>query len=122
MVCHCHQIKKLDLFALPLQTFFTSRNKKTNKKSFRLFHGSVAGVILTIMFSLCLLGYTVALSAQLVFHEDDYQKLNVLVNDYQGEFQREYMGNNSFVPSLAVEVVNLELLKKRNFNLLEGEE
>lgn len=82
----------------------------------------MAGVILTILFSLCLLGYTVALSAQLVLHEDDYEKFNVLLNDYQGEFQREYMGNNSFVPSLAVEVMDLELLKKRNFDLLEGEE
>ena len=38
-------IKKLDIFKVPVNTFYTSRDKKLNKKSYHTFHGSKAGGI-----------------------------------------------------------------------------
>ena len=48
-------LKKLDFFKLPVNTFYTSRDKKLNEKSFHVFHGSKAGGCLTIFFVLMLI-------------------------------------------------------------------
>ena len=47
-------LKKFDLFSLPVNTFYTSRDKKSNKKSYHIFHGSQQGGCLTILFGMTL--------------------------------------------------------------------
>ena len=77
-------IKKLDIFSQPVQTYFTSRNKKTNKKSYKLFHGSTAGGLITILFITIIIGYLIDRILGVVNHNDDIYKANTFTNDFNG--------------------------------------
>ena len=48
-------LKDIDMFKVPVNTFFTSRDRKLNKKKYDIFHGSKAGGCLTIIFVLVML-------------------------------------------------------------------
>ena len=80
-------IKRLDIYAQPVHTYFTSRNKKTNKKSYQLFHGSTAGGVITVTFISIIIGYLMSQVIGVVFHTDDIYKVNTFINDFTGEFQ-----------------------------------
>ena len=48
-------IKKVDLFSLPVNTFYTSRDKRLKKKSYHIYHGSTQGGCITLVFGFTLL-------------------------------------------------------------------
>ena len=50
-------LKSIDVFAQPIFTFNTNRNKKTNVKEHTIKHGSIVGGILTIICFGCSLSY-----------------------------------------------------------------
>ena len=52
-------IKQLDLFAQPIFTFNTNRNKKTHEKKFTINHKSFVGGLVTIMCAVCSVSYFV---------------------------------------------------------------
>jgi hypothetical protein len=52
-------LKQVDIFKLPVNTFFTYRDKKLNKKSYRILHGSKAGGCLTILFAMAMMNVLV---------------------------------------------------------------
>ena len=50
-------LKEIDIFKVPVNTFFTHRDKKLNKKSYRNFHKSKAGGCLKVIFVLVMLSF-----------------------------------------------------------------
>ena len=73
-------LKKLDFFKLPVNTFYTSRDKKLNEKSYHVFHGSKAGGCLTIFFVLMLIQITILKVIKMFSGELDVTRRELYTN------------------------------------------
>ena len=78
---HFKLIKKLDLFSLPVNTFYTSRDKKVNKKTYHLYHGSLAGGFLTLMFAIIIFGNFLNLTVKMFKGDADFHKVDLELNE-----------------------------------------
>ena len=96
-------IKKLDLFAQPLFTFNTNRNKATHKKNFAIEHGSIVGGLLTLLCGLCSISYI--LYEILSMNNGEYDNINqiLITNPLSNDnYSIVSINNTSFIPILTL--------------------
>ena len=96
------KLKKIDIFAQPMFTFSTNRNKKTNKKSFVMYHGSIFGGILTLVFAAITIGYIYHELLEMIRGNRDNTNYEIITNSMSGDSNNpneEFIKNNSFFPS-----------------------
>ena len=102
-------IKKLDLFSLPVYTFFSSRDKKQNKKSYHLYHGSIAGGVLTILFILVLLGNLTSIILKMFSRELDNTKSSLQMNEMKNtESNVADLFASNFMTSIQIKPMDIQ--------------
>ena len=102
-------IKKIDLFSLPVNTFYTSRDKKQNKKRYQQYHGSTAGGLLTIVFIMVLVVNIIPLVFKMLSRELDEVISRVVQNDMSNaETSKVNIYKSNFMASVAIDAKNKE--------------
>ena len=91
-------IKKLDLFAQPIFTFNTNRNKKTHEKKFTIKHGSFVGGLVTILCASCSLMYFSHNIRNMYGGSYDHQYSNIQTNHMKNGFDQISIQNTTFLP------------------------
>ena len=81
-------IKKLDLFAQPIFTFNTNRNKKTHEKKFTIKHGSFVGGLVTILCATCSIMYFLHNIRNMYNGSYDHQYSNIQTNHMKNGFDK----------------------------------
>ena len=92
-------LKNIDLFCTPVQTFTTSRDKKSNHKSFSEDHGSIIGGFLSVVCILCTMSYIISLFLNMISGSSDNFNTQVTSNNFDSINNLEYIANSSFLPS-----------------------
>ena len=120
-------LKNIDYFATPVKTFLTSREKKTDSKSFSQTHGSILGGILTIIFAIISIYYSFNLFNSMNSGSQDSIKHEVENNVDIGLSETFKMTSHKydlFYPLIQLENTNHELdfspkvfEKSKNLNL-----
>ena len=96
-------LKQIDAFPQPIQTFVTSRNKKTNQKTFAADHGSILGGSLSLI---CYMVTFIYISNELIKmiqgQMDTYSQMIYQNDGNNPEFNQDFIGNNSFFPFFSI--------------------
>ena len=93
-------IKNIDVFAQPIFTFNTNRNKKTNKKEHTIKHGSIVGGILTIICFVCSISYFLFNIVKMNSGSYDSYYANVETSDGTHEHKTDFIKDMSFLPMI----------------------
>ena len=106
-------IKKADIFSLPVNTFYTSRDKKINKKTYHIFHGSTVGGLLTILFVI-VLAYVLQLKILKMFSgELDITRHELYTNPMKTRDQSvALIYESNFMASLKIQSTNDDVLRQ----------
>ena len=99
-------LKNVDLFSTPVQTFTTSRDKKSNNKSFSEDHGSILGGILSVVCFVCTISYLASMFFSMINGHLDNFNSRTKGNSFDSSTNLEYMSNSSFLPSIEVAKLN----------------
>ena len=73
-------LKTIDIFSLPVNTFYTSRDKKLNEKSYHIYHGSKLGGCLTLFFGIVLLSTFAHKVVQMFSGDLSFNKNETFIN------------------------------------------
>ena len=102
-------LKKIDMFGTPIQTFLTSRDKNLDKKSFSETHGSICGGIISIVFAAVSLFYLFTLYANMINgSQDNVTKVESNFN-FNGENGKIHMTESNYLPYLELLSSNDEI-------------
>lgn len=94
-------LKGIDIFSQPIQTFVTSRDKKTNQKSFSTDHGSILGGLVTIICAITTFTYLALEITKMCKGQNDNYVTVILSNDNRGDTE-VLMKDNSFYPFIQI--------------------
>jgi hypothetical protein len=104
--------KKIDLFKVPVSTFYTSRDKKVNKKSYHTFHGSKVGGCLTMVFVMAMSVFTYIKVLKMLSGELDMSRSERLSNPMDTpENSIVDIQNSSFTASLEMLMLDPKIVK-----------
>ena len=106
-------LKAIDIFKVPVNTFYTSRDKKLNKKSFHTFHGSKAGGCLSVIFVFVLFFLTQLKVIKMFSGELDVTRQERLSNPMDTpENSIVQIFNSSFTASLEMLPLDPKIVKE----------
>lgn len=96
-------LKKIDLFSVPVKTYFHRHDANLDSVSYHERMGSYMGGSMTILFVIFIVLYSTTLVIQMVHGDQDIINKMVMTNQFDAETRQVNMSEHRFLPYLAMD-------------------